>query len=62
MILSMTGFGRSEGFFDGKKITIDLKSLNSKTFDLNIKIPHRYKEKEFEIRKLFYSRRIKFLL
>ncbi|MFC6268743.1 YicC/YloC family endoribonuclease [Frigoriflavimonas asaccharolytica] len=51
MILSMTGFGRSEGFFDGKKITIDLKSLNSKTFDLNIKIPHRYKEKEFEIRK-----------
>ena len=52
MILSMTGFGRSEGFFDGKKITIDLKSLNSKTFDLNIKIPHRYKEKEFEIRKL----------
>lgn len=52
MILSMTGFGRSEGFFEGKKITIDLKSLNSKTFDLNIKIPHRYKEKEFEIRKL----------
>lgn len=52
MILSMTGFGRSEGFFEGKKITIDLKSLNSKTFDLNIKIPHRYKEKEFEIRKI----------
>ncbi len=53
MILSMTGFGRSEGFFEGKKISIDLKSLNSKSLDFNIKIPHRYKEKEFEIRKLF---------
>jgi uncharacterized protein (TIGR00255 family) len=53
MILSMTGFGRSEGFFEEKKISIDLKSLNSKSLDFNIKIPHRYKEKEFEIRKLF---------
>lgn len=52
MILSMTGFGRSEGFFEGKKISIDLKSLNSKTFDLNVKMPHRYKEKEFEVRKM----------
>lgn len=52
MILSMTGFGRSEGIFEGKKITIDIKSLNSKSFDLSIKIPMRYKEKEFEIRKL----------
>ncbi|MDG4653713.1 YicC/YloC family endoribonuclease, partial [Chryseobacterium arthrosphaerae] len=48
MILSMTGFGRAEGVFEGKKITIDIKSLNSKSFDLNIKIPLRYKEKEFE--------------
>ena len=52
MILSMTGFGRSEGIFEGKKITVDIKSLNSKSFDLSIKIPMRYKEKEFEIRKL----------
>lgn len=52
MILSMTGFGRAEGIFEGKKICIDLKSLNSKSFDLNIKIPLRYKEKEFEIRKI----------
>ena len=52
MILSMTGFGRSEGTFDGKKITLDLKSLNSKSFDLNIKMPSRYKEKEFDIRKI----------
>ncbi len=52
MILSMTGFGRSEGVFEGKKLTLDLKSLNSKSFDLNMKMPSRYKEKEFEIRKI----------
>lgn len=52
MILSMTGFGRSEGVFEEKKISIDLKSLNSKSLDLNIKIPLPYKEKEFEIRKI----------
>ncbi|AYO58437.1 hypothetical protein CO230_10100 [Chryseobacterium sp. 6424] len=56
MILSMTGFGRSEGVFEGKKITLDLKSLNSKSFDLNIKMPVRYKEKEFEIRKILNER------
>ena len=56
MILSMTGFGRSEGVFEGKKITVDLKSLNSKSFDLNIKIPFRYKEKEYELRKLLNDR------
>ncbi len=56
MILSMTGFGRSEGVFEGKKITVDIKSLNSKSFDLNIKIPVRYKEKEFEIRKILNDR------
>ncbi|RRQ45868.1 YicC/YloC family endoribonuclease [Chryseobacterium sp. SC28] len=52
MILSMTGFGRAETAYEGTKITVDIKSLNSKNFDLNIKIPLRYKEKEFEIRKL----------
>jgi uncharacterized protein (TIGR00255 family) len=52
MILSMTGFGRAEGIFEGKKISIELKSLNSKSFDLNLRIPLRYKEKEFEVRKL----------
>jgi len=52
MILSMTGFGRAETVYEGKKITVDIKSLNSKNFDLNVKTPLRYKEKEFEIRKL----------
>lgn len=52
MILSMTGFGRAETVYEGKKITVDIKSLNSKNFDLNVKTPFRYKEKEFDIRKL----------
>lgn len=52
----MTGFGRAEGICEGKKISIDVKSLNSKGFDLNLKIPFRYKEKEFEIRKILNER------
>ena len=55
----MTGFGRAEDVFEGKKITVDVKSLNSKSFDLNIKIPLRYKEKEFEIRKILNDRIIR---
>ena len=52
MILSMTGFGRAETVYKGKKITVDIKSLNSKNFDLNVKVPLRYKDKEFDIRRL----------
>ena len=48
----MKGFGRAETVYEGTKITVDIKSLNSKNFDLNVKTPLRYKEKEFEIRKL----------
>lgn len=48
----MTGFGRAETVYQGTKITVDVKSLNSKNFDLNVKIPLKYKEKEFDIRKL----------
>ncbi len=59
MILSMTGFGRSEGIFEGKKITVEIKSLNSKNLDLNVKIPVRFREKEFEIRKILNDRIIR---
>ena len=52
MILSMTGFGRAEGIFEGKKVTVEIKSLNSKGMDLSMRVPARYKEKEFEIRKV----------
>ena len=56
MTLSMTGFGRAEGVFESKKITVELKSLNSKSFDLNIRVPLRYKEKEYDVRKLLNDR------
>lgn len=59
MILSMTGFGRSEGIFGEKKISVELKSLNSKTFDLNIRVPVRFKEKEFDIRKILSDRAVR---
>lgn len=59
MILSMTGFGRSEGVYQGKKITVEMKSLNSKSFDLNIRVPVRYREKEFDIRKILNDRIIR---
>lgn len=59
MILSMTGYGRSECIFNGKKISVEIKSLNSKTFDLNIRVPIRYMEKEFEIRKMLNDKIIR---
>lgn len=55
----MTGFGRSEGVFEGKKVTIEIKSLNSKTLDFNLRMPMRYKEKEFDIRKIVNDRIIR---
>lgn len=51
MIVSMTGFGKSESQFNAKKITIELRSLNSKNIDLNFRLPHIYRELEPELRK-----------
>jgi len=50
MILSMTGYGCAETEFQNKKISVEIKSLNSKQFDLNLRIPSVYREKEIEIR------------
>ncbi|PLX06830.1 MAG: YicC family protein [Marinilabiliales bacterium] len=52
MIISMTGYCREVLEYNNKKISIDIKSLNSKTSDINTRIPGYYKEKELEIRKL----------
>jgi uncharacterized protein (TIGR00255 family) len=52
MIKSMTGYGKAIVETPQKKITIEIKSLNSKQFDLNTKVPWLYKEKELEIRNL----------
>lgn len=52
MILSMTGYGKSEAVFEGKKIHVEIKSLNSKSLDLSTRIAPLYREKEIEIRKM----------
>jgi len=46
----MTGFGKSILQLPTKKITIEVKSLNSKNLDLNARIPSQYREKELEMR------------
>ena len=46
----MTGYGKSEILCEGKKITVEIKSLNGKQMDLSVKLPSSYREKEFEIR------------
>lgn len=51
MIQSMTGYGKTVLQLATKKITIELKSLNSKNLDLNVRIPSYYREKELDIRK-----------
>jgi len=48
----MTGFGKANGHFNDKKISIEVRSLNSKGLDLNLKIPSSYRDLETPIRKL----------
>ncbi|WP_045470936.1 YicC/YloC family endoribonuclease [Winogradskyella sp. PG-2] len=52
MIQSMTGYGKSVLQLPTKKISIELKSLNSKSLDLNARMPSMYRAKELIIRKL----------
>lgn len=52
MIQSMTGFGKEVLQLPQKKITLELKSLNSKNLDLNARLPLLYREKEMEMRKM----------
>lgn len=50
MIHSMTGFGKACLQLPTKKITIEVKSLNSKNLDLNVRLPLSYREKELTLR------------
>ena len=52
MLKSMTGFGRSERAVGDKTFLIDIKSLNGKQFELNLKMPAFLKPYEFDIRKI----------
>lgn len=50
MIQSMTGFGKHVLQLPGKKITVEIKSLNSKSLDINARVPQVYRERELEFR------------
>lgn len=52
MIQSMTGYGKSVVTFNEKKISVEIKSLNSKNLDLSTRIAPLYREKEIEIRQM----------
>lgn len=51
MILSMTGYGKAIVQLPTKKVTIEIKSLNSKNLDLNVRIPQYYRDIEIAVRK-----------
>ncbi|MCB0461250.1 MAG: YicC/YloC family endoribonuclease [Flavobacteriaceae bacterium] len=59
MIQSMTGYGKSVLQLPTKKISIELKSLNSKNLDLNARMPSMYREKELAIRSLIASKLVR---
>lgn len=59
MIQSMTGYGKSIIQLPSKKISIEVKSLNSKNLDLNARMPSMYREKELAIRKLIASKLVR---
>lgn len=52
MLMSMTGFGKTTGTFQSKKVTVEIRSLNSKSLDLNVRVSGVYRELEAEIRKV----------
>ena len=59
MIYSMTGYGKSVLQLPTKKVTIELKSLNSKNLDLNARMPSIYREKELTIRKVLADKLVR---
>ncbi|MBR4920326.1 MAG: YicC family protein [Prevotella sp.] len=59
MIQSMTGYGKAVVAYKGKKINVEIKSLNSKQLDLTTRIAPLYREKEMEIRQIIAERIIR---
>ena len=55
MLRSMTGYGKISEIIDSKKIIIEIKSLNSKSFNPYIKIPELYNEKEIDIKNILFN-------
>jgi len=52
----MTGYGKAEGVIANRKYSVEIRSLNSKQFDLNARIPTIFRDKEMQLRKLLRSR------
>lgn len=52
MILSMTGFGKAVKVYNNKKITAEVKSLNSKQLDFGVRTPQSHREIEMELRNI----------
>jgi uncharacterized protein (TIGR00255 family) len=52
MITSMTGYGKSVNQLPQRKITVEIRTLNSKSLDLNLRLPSAYREKELELRQI----------
>jgi uncharacterized protein (TIGR00255 family) len=50
MMQSMTGFGKVQSEYEGKKISVEIRSLNSKQLDLNMRMNQAYRQKELELR------------
>ena len=50
MIESMTGYGKAITQLPQKKVTVEIKTLNSKNLDLNVRVPIVYREKELQVR------------
>tara|TARA_Y200000002_G_scaffold356948_1_gene339109 strand:- start:2618 stop:3490 length:873 start_codon:yes stop_codon:yes gene_type:complete len=59
MMLSMTGFGKSEVTLDHFNVNIEIRSLNSKFLDLSLKLPNIFKDLELPIRKLIKEKVIR---
>ena len=59
MIHSMTGYGKYVLHLSDKKVTIEIKSLNSKNLDLNVRIPSYYRVKELAVRKELASKLVR---
>ena len=59
MIQSMTGYGKSLVVYKGKKVNVEIKSLNSKQLDLTTRIAPLYREKEMEVRQLIAEKVIR---
>lgn len=56
MLLSMTGYGKAETAFHGKKLVAELRSLNSKSMDINLRCSSIFREKELDMRNIIASR------